>query len=166
MPWSSPLSLSLLLYCYCLGIVKRIRPCANTQLVSGGSRIWTYAIWLQSHFLQPQIHQILNDPSFASVLAIWSYISVLISVFIARSLCKLFPLFVYISSISLTSRSFLVFRNPHKGASLMAEWLKLCLLHFGRLGSQVRIPAVDLLHSSAMLWRHPTYKIEEDWHRC
>ena len=23
-------------------------------------------------------------------------------------------------------------------------------------------PGTDLLHSSAMLWRHPTYKIEED----
>ena len=27
-------------------------------------------------------------------------------------------------------------------------------------------PGADLLHSSAMLWRRPTYKIEEDWHRC
>ena len=33
-------------------------------------------------------------------------------------------------------------------------------------GSQIRIPAADLLHSSARLWRHPTYKAEEDWHRC
>ena len=33
-------------------------------------------------------------------------------------------------------------------------------------GSQVQIPGADLLHSLAMLWRSPTYKIEEDWHRC
>ena len=35
------------------------------------------------------------------------------------------------------------------------------------LGSQVRILGVDL-HTAyqAMLWWHPTYKIQEDWHRC
>ena len=27
-------------------------------------------------------------------------------------------------------------------------------------------PGVDLLHSSATLWRHPTNKTEEDWHGC
>ena len=43
----------------------------------------------------------------------------------------------------------------------MAEWLKFGVLHFGGPGSQVRIPVADLLHSSAMLWRHPTYKVEE-----
>ena len=34
-------------------------------------------------------------------------------------------------------------------------------------GSQVRIPGTDLhtVHQ-AMLWWHPMYKIEEDWHRC
>ena len=34
-------------------------------------------------------------------------------------------------------------------------------------GSQVWIPGVDL-HAAhpAMLWQHPTYNIEEDWHRC
>ena len=34
-------------------------------------------------------------------------------------------------------------------------------------GSRVPIPGADL-HTAhqAMLWRHPTYKIEEDWHRC
>ena len=36
------------------------------------------------------------------------------------------------------------------------------VLCFSGLGSQARIPGADLLHSSAMLWRHPTYKIEED----
>ena len=34
-------------------------------------------------------------------------------------------------------------------------------------GSQAQTPGMDL-HSAqeAMLWQHPTYKIEEDWHRC
>ena len=33
--------------------------------------------------------------------------------------------------------------------------------------SWVRIPGADpLTVYQAMLWRHPTYKIEEDWHRC
>ena len=34
-------------------------------------------------------------------------------------------------------------------------------------GSQVRIPSTDL-HTAhqAMLWWHPIYKTEEDWHRC
>ena len=52
------------------------------------------------------------------------------------------------------------------GAGPVAEWLKFHVLHFSGLGSQVQIPGEDLLHSSAMLWRHPTYKVEEDWHRC
>ena len=43
-------------------------------------------------------------------------------------------------------------------ASLAAKWLKFHLLFFSGLGSQVWILATDLLHSSAMLWRHPTYK--------
>ena len=34
-------------------------------------------------------------------------------------------------------------------------------------GSQVQILGMDL-HTAhqAMLWQHPTYKIEEDWHKC
>ena len=44
--------------------------------------------------------------------------------------------------------------------------VKLGLLHFGSLGLQVWIPGVDLYRLSAMLWWQPTYKIEEDWHRC
>ena len=34
-------------------------------------------------------------------------------------------------------------------------------------GSQAKIPGMDL-HTAhqAMLWQHPTYKIEDDWHRC
>lgn len=31
--------------------------------------------------------------------------------------------------------------------------------------SCVWIPGVALLHSSAVLWRHPTYEVEEHWHR-
>ena len=50
-------------------------------------------------------------------------------------------------------------------AGPMAEWLKLHMLPFGCPGFLGSIQGVDLLHSLAMLWRHPTYKIEEDWHR-
>ena len=34
-------------------------------------------------------------------------------------------------------------------------------------GSWVQILGVEL-HTThqAMLWQHPTYKIEEDWHKC
>ena len=49
--------------------------------------------------------------------------------------------------------------------SPMAEWLKFHALSFSGPGLWVQIPGADLLHSSAMLWGHPTYKIEEDWHR-
>ena len=52
-----------------------------------------------------------------------------------------------------------------RGAGPVAKWLKFHVLCFGNPGSQVQISGVDLLHSSATLWRHPTYKIEEDWHR-
>ena len=38
------------------------------------------------------------------------------------------------------------------------------MLCFGGPGSQVWILGVDLHHSPSMLCRHPTYKIEEDWH--
>ena len=48
----------------------------------------------------------------------------------------------------------------------MAKQLKFLTLHSGSPGSPVRIVSTDLLHSSAMLWRHPTDKIEEDWHGC
>ena len=43
---------------------------------------------------------------------------------------------------------------------------KFCVLHFSGLGLWVQILGMDLHHSSAMLWWLPTYKIEEDWHRC
>ena len=48
----------------------------------------------------------------------------------------------------------------------MIEWLKFRTLLFGSLGSWVRVWGTDLLHSSTMPWRHPTYKIEEDWLGC
>ena len=51
------------------------------------------------------------------------------------------------------------------GVCLVADWLKSHALHFSGPGSRVRILGMDLLHSAAMLWRCPTYKIEEDWHR-
>ena len=54
-------------------------------------------------------------------------------------------------------------RNCH-GACLMAERLKLYMLYFCGAGSQFRILSADLLHSLAMLWTHPTCKMEEDWH--
>ena len=34
-------------------------------------------------------------------------------------------------------------------------------------GLRVQIPGKDLhIAHQAMLWQHPTYKVEEDWHRC
>ena len=33
-------------------------------------------------------------------------------------------------------------------------------------GSQVRIPGMELyIAYQAVVWQHPTYKIEEDWHK-
>ena len=52
------------------------------------------------------------------------------------------------------------------GAGHKAEWLNFCLLHSGSLGLQVQILSAGIFHSSAMLWRHLTYKVENDWHRC
>lgn len=40
----------------------------------------------------------------------------------------------------------------------MAKCLKFHVLRFCGLGSRVRIPSMDLLHLSAMPWRHPTYE--------
>ena len=50
-------------------------------------------------------------------------------------------------------------------------WLRGCVVKVLRVLLRspwvpVPIPGTDLLHSSAMLWRHPPYKVEEDWHRC
>ena len=52
------------------------------------------------------------------------------------------------------------------GAGSTAEWLKFCAFHFGGPGSWVLILGTDMLHLLAMLWRHPTCKIEKNWHRC
>ena len=49
----------------------------------------------------------------------------------------------------------------------LSPWLSGYIQHSAsRSGSWVRIPGMDLHHWSAMLWRHPIYKTEEDWHRC
>ena len=42
----------------------------------------------------------------------------------------------------------------------VAKCLKFPVLCFGSPGSWVQILGADLLHSSAMLWRHPIYKVE------
>ena len=52
------------------------------------------------------------------------------------------------------------------GASPVPEWLKFHVFCFGGPGSHVQIAGVDLRHLSPMLWRRPTYKIEEDWREC
>ena len=57
------------------------------------------------------------------------------------------------------------FKTSTPGPSPTAEWFKSHMLHFSSPGLQVRILGADLLHSSAMLWRHPIYKVEVDWHR-
>ena len=56
----------------------------------------------------------------------------------------------------------LEFKRTSYGVGPVAEWFKFHDLHFGNPSSWVQIPGIDLLRSSAMLWRHPTYKIEED----
>ena len=54
----------------------------------------------------------------------------------------------------------------YPGARPVAEWLSSCSVLVA-WGSPVHILGVDL-HTAhqAMLWQHPTYKTEEDWHRC
>ena len=44
--------------------------------------------------------------------------------------------------------------------------VKFSALCFGGLGSQVQVLGMGLRHLSAMLCQRPTYKVEEDWHRC
>ena len=48
----------------------------------------------------------------------------------------------------------------------MAEWLKFHVLCLGGPGSRVWIPGMDMFLSSAMLGRHPTDSVEEDWHKA
>ena len=40
----------------------------------------------------------------------------------------------------------------------MAKWFNFRALRFSRLGLQAQIPGLDVLHSSATVWRCPTYK--------
>ena len=47
--------------------------------------------------------------------------------------------------------------------SIVVEFSTLC---FHAPDSQVWFPGTDLHHLSAMPRQQPTYKIEEDWHRC
>ena len=45
--------------------------------------------------------------------------------------------------------------------------VKFSALCFGGLGLWVCFPGIGLHHlSAAVLWQHPIYKIQEDWHRC
>ena len=62
----------------------------------------------------------------------------------------------------------------------MKTWIKINKLWGPTHGQVVKVPhaplqqpgfagsdpGADLLHSSAKLWGHATYKVEEDWHRC
>ena len=57
-------------------------------------------------------------------------------------------------------------KETREEAGPMAQWLKFHRLRYGGMGSRVRILGVDLLHSPATLWRHPTDKVKGDWHRC
>ena len=51
-------------------------------------------------------------------------------------------------------------KTKQVAAGPVAEWLMFHTLCFGGPGSWVQIPGTDLLHSSAMLLRSPTYKLE------
>ena len=65
-------------------------------------------------------------------------------------------------------------KNPQISIEKQISWdwpggivVKLVCSTLVAWGSWVQIPGVDL-HAAhqAMLWWRPTYKIEEDWHRC
>ena len=49
---------------------------------------------------------------------------------------------------------------------LVAQRLKFHMFHFNGPVLWGGLLGTDLLYPSAMLRWHPTYKIEEDWHRC
>ena len=55
-------------------------------------------------------------------------------------------------------------KGTNIGTGPMSSWLSS--VHSAS-AVWVWFPGMDLRHlSSAMLWQHPTYKLEEDWHRC
>ena len=58
------------------------------------------------------------------------------------------------------------FNKTKTRAVPVAKWLKFCMLHFGGQWLRVRVWNTDLLYWLAILWRHPIYKVEEDWYRC
>ena len=55
-------------------------------------------------------------------------------------------------------------KEKQVGVGPTAEWLNFHMLCFGGQGLWVWILDTDLVHSSVMLWWHPIYKVEEDWH--
>ena len=57
-------------------------------------------------------------------------------------------------------RSLIKRTNLIKWAGSTAEWLKFCMIPSAAPSLQVQILGADLLHLSAMLWRHPTYKAQ------
>ena len=44
--------------------------------------------------------------------------------------------------------------------------VKFSALHLGGLGLWVWILGMDLHHWLDTLWQQPTYKVEDDWHKC
>ena len=69
--------------------------------------------------------------------------------------------------LSLSQLSLLRFIKGQKGRNGgRPHDLVLSLAHSAS-ATQVWFPGMTLHHSSvAMLWRRPSYKIQEDWHRC
>ena len=65
-----------------------------------------------------------------------------------------------ISCWRLSSKILLFWVQPH------GVVVKFSTFQFGGPGSWVRIPGTDIHHLSVTLWWWPTYKVEEDWHRC
>ena len=74
--------------------------------------------------------------------------------------------FLFLNDYSVCCMKVASKRDECRGAGPVATWLKFHVLRFDGPGLQVQIPGADLLHSSATLQSHPTYKIEEDWQGC
>ena len=62
----------------------------------------------------------------------------------------------------ISSVTIFLTRKKDGPLSIVVKFGALC---FDHPGQQIQIPGGDLHHLSAMLWRQPTYKVEEDWHR-